>query len=111
MLDYSSIIKKFRMDLFSRKNYMREIIHRITPSEIRYGVLMLSITDGVRKFFQSFENPVTINIHGITLSRTVGTQKIWMGYGIMAKFKPHQRVKISLNDNIICIEPLTEVNV
>jgi len=82
-----------------------KIRHKITHTEIRYGILTLRKTDGSYQFFTRLPRTFTIIFKNSTLyERTASEKQVWMGIEVMRRLNAYDIVLIYKKGNIIHIE-------
>ena len=65
-----------------------KIAHKIAPSEIAHGNVLITKTDGMHDFFRQLETFDVISEWGSLYERRVGNQNIWFGRVFMRNFNP-----------------------
>ena len=84
---------------------MEKILHQITHTEIRYGMIALRKTDGTAEFFSKLPSTLTVILKKKKLyERHVGEKKIWMGVEAMRRLNPYDVVSISKKGRTIIME-------
>lgn len=84
---------------------MTGLSHKIIQTEVKYGILSLRKKDGTDAFFSELPESFTIIFRGDTLySRSVLTNKVWLGVKITRKLKPNEIIKISKSGKTVYIE-------
>ena len=84
---------------------MEKIVHKITQSEITYGIIVLKKRDGSKNFFESMPLKFTLTLNGVDIPhRKISAGKIWVGYTYMAKFKPGDKIKVGAKDGRLVFE-------
>lgn len=64
------------------------LAHRLAPSEIAQGYILMTKMDGARGFFNQFEVFDAETEWGPLYARTVGSRNIWLGHDFMRHFNP-----------------------
>lgn len=84
---------------------METLLHQISHSEIKYGIIQLRKTDGTKNFFKDLPERFDISLRGeLVRQRTLMPKTIWMGFEIMKKFRPYEVIKLVKKGDIIHIE-------
>ena len=84
---------------------MDKVQHIITKSEIKYGVLSIRKFDGTKEVFFGLPKRFTIRLRrDILYERQIIIKIVWMGVGMMSRFKPGQFVTIMKYRDEIIIE-------
>lgn len=84
---------------------MEKILHQITHTEIRYGILTLRKTDGTLEFFSKLPETFTIILKKNKLyERTASQKQVWMGIGAMRVLNPNDIVRIYKKGKTVIIE-------
>jgi hypothetical protein len=82
-----------------------KIYHRLSASEIKYGILTLRSDDNSRRFFYELPRTFTLYIKGhILYNRRVSADKIWISFDIMSKFRLGEVLKLWQRNNIVYTE-------
>lgn len=80
------------------------ILHKMTSSEIKYGILSLRKIDGTAMFFLTIPDAFTIILRGEKLYyRNTHMNRIWLGVKITHKIKPGEILQIFKKNKIIYI--------
>lgn len=81
------------------------IQHKITNSEIKYGILLLSKNS--IDFFANLPESFTMIVNDNTLYErkfSHSNRRIWIGYTIMREFNPNQIVNITVENNRVIVK-------
>ena len=85
---------------------MIKLLHKISNSEIKYGILTLKKYENTLPVFLNLPNTFTVNIKGTKLYERMISSKnrIWLGVEVTRKFHLGENIKISREKNTIYIE-------
>jgi len=83
---------------------MEQLLHEVSHSEIKYGIILLRKTDGTKRFFSNLPERFTINLRGIDLlERHLMPKSIWIGFQDMRKFRPGEVLRLTKKDGVVNI--------
>lgn len=84
---------------------MDKITHKISKSEIDFGIISLRVRDGTRDFFKDLPERFTVYVKGEKITkRRISAKKLWLGFSQMKKFNTDDISRISKKNNDIIIE-------
>lgn len=84
---------------------MKSVNHKITKSEIEYGIFSVKVRDGTSDLFLNLPFRFDMIIRGTRLTnRKINIKKIWVGYDHMEKFKEGEIAKIKREGDSIYVD-------
>jgi hypothetical protein len=84
---------------------MDKVTHKVSKSEIDYGIISLRVKDGTRGFFKDLPDRFTVYVKGEKITkRRISAKKIWIGFSQMEKFIPNSTATLSKKNNDIIFE-------
>lgn len=85
----------------------KTIKHKITSSEIAWGIINVTERDGMKEFFNRYGNKrFNVIIKGKTLNQRAINQskRIWIGWNVLSIFQPGDILKIMNNGADVVID-------
>lgn len=85
---------------------LREIKHIITDSETRYGILTVRIGDKTDELIKTLPSNFEMVVKGKKMKkrRKKGHINIWIGFSIMASFKPGYFATLKIKDDVLYLD-------
>ena len=86
---------------------MWKVQHKISASEIKFGILSLRHSDGTKKVFEELPDRFTMIIRNkMLLERQIAANRsVWIGSGIMKTFEIGEIITVLRYEDGIVIEP------
>ena len=84
---------------------IEKIQHKISQSEVKFGIISLRTSDGTKQVFSDLPSRFTVRLRQeILLERKIARSTIWIGFTKMKIFEPGETVNMMKYGDEIIIE-------